>query len=270
MINIKAGWSIGGNDWQEIDHSNLTFSGGESHPRLKLGFAERFLITAHLHSANDIMELLLVTDAIRRQVGNKSISIEIPYFPYARQDRVCYHGEALSVAVMAKLINSQKYNKVTVWDPHSNVTPALIDNCEVIPAWRFVRKVATTNCVLVCPDAGAKHRVEECSYKLHLPMIECSKKRNPKDGTLTDAVVPEYNYVGKNLLIVDDICDGGRTFINLAKKLRQQGDANEIFLYVTHGIFSNGLRVFDNFIDRIFCANPWPLKDNNGMIKVSL
>ena len=88
--------------------------------------------------------------------------------------------------------------------------------------------------------------------------VYATKVRNPDNGEILRTEVPEdVSYRGKNLLIVDDICDGGRTFIELAKVLRDY-EPSRIDLYVTHGIFSKGFEIFEDLIDHFYVANVLP------------
>lgn len=205
-------------------------------------------ILAHLRNSSDIMELLLLTNAVRTKFPLSGISLTLPYVPYARQDRVCASGEALSIKVFADLINSQNYDNVTIWDPHSDVTTALIDRARVVKAERFLDMAFTQslllkrdNIILVSPDAGAQKKILDVAQYLRIDkVVKADKVRNTKNGEITGTVVHSVESVKEDFLIVDDICDGGRTFIELAKVLRPLTSGN-IFLYVTHGIFSAGL-----------------------------
>jgi ribose-phosphate pyrophosphokinase len=122
-----------------------------------------------------------------------------------------------------------------------------------------------TKYVVVSPDAGAMKKVEKVAKRFAVPMLVGGKHRNPITGEITGSYI---NYdsalVGKStLLIVDDICAGGRSFIELAKaiKLARTYD-NKIELYVTHGTFENGLDVLvDAGISTIYVANPFPNVD---------
>ena len=108
----------------QIVYDKRIFSGGEVHVALQAGPINSDLtprIYANVRSSNDVMELLLVTEALKAYVPGKQIELTLPYFPYARQDRRMNPGEALSVKVMADLINLQQYSQVTVWEPHSDV-----------------------------------------------------------------------------------------------------------------------------------------------------
>ena len=98
------------------------------------------LIT-RIKTGNDLMELLLTKDAVERFVfpGTK-INLFLPYIPYARQDRVCVDGEPFSLKVFANLINSCKFNSVTVVDPHSDVVGGVFDNINIISQFDVIKK----------------------------------------------------------------------------------------------------------------------------------
>lgn len=239
------------------------FSGGECQVRLAQHIDQGPVsITANLFNANDIMELLLCIDALKRINPNVIVNLTIPYFPYARQDRVCHPGEALSAKVMADLINNLECQSVSIVDPHSDVTPALIKNCIVTKLADIVtnsslKGIITKNKLqLVSPDAGAEKKVHAVYKKLLKDEIKvesftATKIRNPESGEITDSQI-YGDITGKNLIILDDICDGGRTFVELAKTLKKKG-ACDLYLYVTHGIFSKGLSELDQYFNKIYC-----------------
>jgi ribose-phosphate pyrophosphokinase len=216
----------------------------------------RYTIKAKLRNSNDVMTLLMLKDALDRYLGTKlEKNLEMHYVPYARQDRVCNVGEALSIKVFANLINSMQFDEVIIADPHSDVTTALIDNVTVLSQvdislknQALYNKLRGGKYILVSPDAGAYKKTMSVAKFFGCEMISASKDRDVATGKikeirLLDAVNPERNY-----LIVDDICDGGGTFIPLAQSLR--GDKNKVELYTTHGIYSKGvdklLEVFDS------------------------
>lgn len=212
-------------------------------------------VTAILKSSDDIMALLLTVDALRNSGIEDFYLLKIPYFPYARQDRVCNPGEALSVKVMANLINSLGFQKVEIVDPHSDVTPALINNCKIIKPIEFISRIPNlTEYVLVSPDAGAEKKTYDLVKNLNvMGMVRMTKKRDIRTGEITSIeLVDAINTHNNKFLIVDDICDGGRTFIEAAKVLNIYGS---IDLYVTHGIFSQGFDVFRGYINTIYYSN---------------
>jgi ribose-phosphate pyrophosphokinase len=131
----------------EVIESALTaeqfnFLGGEVHVKIKQNEdlkATDVTIYAHANSSDDIMSILLTNDALHR-IGYDKINLFIPYMPYARQDRVMVDGEPFSLKVFSDMINSCGFNKVFVFDPHSDVSIALLNNCYVINNSEFVNK----------------------------------------------------------------------------------------------------------------------------------
>jgi ribose-phosphate pyrophosphokinase len=255
--------------WQESEHlkvsgyhvESIRFNGGEIGVRLRARLPvpeEAFSVTAILKNADAIMELLLVCDALKRkELQLNDYTLIVPYFPYARQDRVCNEGESLSARVMCDLINSLGFHEVIIFDAHSDVVPALLNNCINIPQYdlfdlsEFDLKVDT----VVSPDAGAEKKARAFANAISKTarLVCATKRRNTATGEIVRTDVP-YDLRGENCLIIDDICDGGRTFIELAKALKEKG-AGKIYLYVTHGIFSQGIDVFQGLIDTVFYTN---------------
>ncbi|WP_395077207.1 ribose-phosphate diphosphokinase [Flavobacterium sp.] len=251
ILNLDKNFSPFGNE-KSINFQSFTFSGGEPHIKIQSDFDtnEVVTITHRLNSFNDLGLLCVTVDALRR-MDIKIINVFIPYFPAARQDRVMIPGEPLSVKVYADILNAMNLNKVTVFDAHSEVTPALVNNCEVIPNHKFIAEVLKTignNVKLISPDGGALKKIYKVSEFLGgIDVVECSKSRDVKTGKLSGFKVYNDDLQGSDCLIVDDICDGGGTFIGLAEELKKK-NAGKLFLAVSHGIFSKGfedLKCFD-------------------------
>lgn len=215
-------------------------------------------ITWTFESNEEIIELLLLCDALKRALLELRC-LRIPYFPFGRQDRVAVEGESLSVAVMAGLINGLKAESVEIIDPHSDVTTALIDRCSVLTQAELFKSSVYHQVFrhrpfyLVSPDAGALKKIYQlAAYVTPLGIIECSKHRNVATGEITGVHVQVGNLEREHCIIVDDICDGGRSFIEIAKRLKYDYGFPEVTLLVSHGFFTQGLKVFDNLIDHIY------------------
>lgn len=242
----------------------MVFSGGEVHiklpetPEEQNPSAGSVVITAKLKSSTDVMELLMTTEALKNRYPNSDISLNMPYIPYARQDRRCEPNEAFSLKVFCTLINAQNYKSVTVWDAHSEVSVALLDRCKNISMADLIASWTTTFAdgkVLVSPDAGAAKKVEQVAKAIGTDkIIYATKVRDTKTGQIVSTKLDCTDIAPITVLIVDDICDGGRTFIELAKKLKERG-ADRVELYVTHGIFSNGFYELKQYIDHIYTTS---------------
>jgi ribose-phosphate pyrophosphokinase len=273
-INVKI------NDGKPLDISFLTFSGGERHIQLseaKSLIVDHIEISARVRDTSSIMDLLLVVNALRYQFGdNVNINLTLPYLPYARQDRVCATGQAFSLEVFSGLLKSLRLNNITVWDCHSQVGLDLTGAINVSPeniikaSESLVKILTAPDSVLVCPDQGAQARCTAIKNTLAVQeMVQCFKKRDPATGKILNTEVEADTLEGKTAIITDDICDGGFTFIKIAEQLKEKG-AKKVILFVTHGIFSKGLTVFQGLIDEIYTTNSFELANNSSEKSVPL
>lgn len=278
IINPKDLWSFlklsnilwDNNNYNIIKYEKFTFSGGEEHIKINPETIENsfVLIECNIRSSNDLMTLLLATDALKR-IGVGQIRLCMPYIPYARQDRIMVDGESLSIKVFADIINSQNYNVVYVLDPHSDVSTALIKNIRLINVDSKIDKIIKKhkNPILISPDAGSLKKINKIAQRNNIEdIIICTKERDVTNGKILDTKlwpIKPLNFIdGSSCIIIDDIIDGGKTFIEIAKKLKLM-NVKEIVLVVSHGIFSKGFNVFDGLIDKIFCFNLLSIDVNN-------
>ncbi|TYA78607.1 ribose-phosphate diphosphokinase [Seonamhaeicola marinus] len=253
-------------DKSVIEFESFTFSGGEPHIKIlsPISAEQKVVVTHRIQSFSDFGLLLVAVDALKR-MEVKTIDAFIPYFPAARQDRVMVSGEALSVKVYAEILNSLGLNCVVVYDPHSEVTPALLNDCKTISNHSFVEQVIADineEVVLISPDGGALKKIYNLTKALGgLEVIECSKVRDVKTGAISDFKVYTEDLNGKHCLVVDDICDGGGTFIGLAQELKKK-NAGKLFLAVSHGIFSKGLKGLSTYFDKIYSTDAFKTLQN--------
>jgi ribose-phosphate pyrophosphokinase len=265
MIKLKPYRTVSYGSYENsIPFNSFVFSGGEIQvqagapncPTCRM--PKSVEITADLFSAKDFMELFHAVDALRRQ-GVKELHLVCKYLPYARQDRVMNPGEALGVKVAADMINSLNFESVEIWDAHSDTSLALINNVYHITQTDLARWIpaGVNNRVIVAPDAGAIKKAATTAKLLSKHLVIAEKKRNVQTGEITETKVHSEHIGERDFLILDDICDGGRTFTELAKALKPLTDG-KIFLYVTHGIFSKGLDPFREDFEHIYVANPFP------------
>ncbi|WP_343631450.1 ribose-phosphate diphosphokinase [Fluviicola sp.] len=259
---------------KEIEFQVFTFAGGEPHIKINPDFdtTQAVTVTHRLNSFHDLGILCLAADALQR-MELELAQLIIPYFPAARQDRVMIKGEPLSVKVYADIINGLGFKKVTVFDAHSEVTPALLNKCDAVPNHRFIAEVIKQigkEPLLISPDGGALKKIYKVSEFLNgLDVVECSKHRDVKTGKLEGFKVYSDDLGGRDCLVVDDICDGGGTFMGLAQELKKK-NAGKLYLAVSHGIFSKGVADLANYFDRIFTTDSFKELEHPNMTQIKL
>lgn len=239
---------------------SFVFSGGEVQTKLSLNNRQPIKLIHRIQSSDNLMALMMAGEILNRSRPPGKSAI-IPYFPYARQDRITEYDVAFSLKVAAHLINLIGFDEVVSCDVHSDVTPALVNHMRVISQFDIVtkhypalyRQISDSIDVIVAPDAGAYKKASAIARFFKLPLVIGHKVRDVATGEITHTEV-EGTCLNKNCMIVDDICDGGKTFTELAKALRNAG-AQRVELYVTHGIFSKGYEVFAGLIDRIWTTD---------------
>lgn len=180
------------------------------------------------------------------------VDLHLSYLPYARQDKPVRNNTTFALCTFAKLLNSLEFDHVYCLDPHSKVAGDLINHFVDYYALNELGKTfdVTSTDVVCYPDTGAINKYTN-KYTFPFPYIYGDKVRDQLTGNITNYTV-HGNVKDKNILIVDDICDGGMTFKLLAKQLLDNG-AKEVNLFITHGIFSKGLQTLkDSGIKNVF------------------
>lgn len=205
----------------------------------------------------ECMTLWYLVHHIREVVGKGvSISLRMKYLPNARMDRVKSVDEVFTLKHFAAFINSLDFDEVVLYDPHSDVSPALFDNVRLSHTFEwFIKKAVkdiigdeNNELVVYFPDAGAQKRYagifddkwfqEYCYFHI----FHGAKMRDWKTGkiqgiTICDrdgiAVEPNFSFNGCKVLMIDDIISYGGTLAYSADKLKELG-AGDIFAYATH------------------------------------
>ena len=197
-------------------------------------------------AAEGLVALHMWADAVRAAGGTPRALI--PYLPGARADR----GVPFGARVYADMINAARLAQVVCFDPHSPVMPALIDNVTVVSAAPLIAATLAYSQIsapgfgrirrgpiagVIAPDAGAKARASEIADLLGVPLFQAAKHRDPDTGQLSGFTCEPLPITG-NMLVADDICDGGGTFLGLADSTGLPAD--RLTLWVSHGVFSAG------------------------------
>jgi ribose-phosphate pyrophosphokinase len=194
-------------------------------------------VTANIRRSEDLIALCLLTDALRETLqGRSDMELVLPYLPYARADRRFVDGDCYALKVFGQIIDGLAYSQVVTLDAHSPHAKKCIANLVDVSPLPLINEVISRidpRTVILLPDEGAAR------YGLK-GALQCTKHRDSKTGKLSGFSVPSREKFGEahNVLIVDDICDGGGTFLGIAEKLEDYG--LDLYLYVSHGIFSKG------------------------------
>lgn len=216
-------------------------------------------------SPNDMLfDIAQAVDVVRSINSAAIIRLFIPYLPYARQDRRMTKHDAFSLKVFGNLLNSLKINTIMCFDAHSDVAAGIIDNLIVIGQERIMgisevsHALTVNDPLIVAPDMGAVKKIHKVVSAMNIkyePVI-MDKERDPATGKIGNhKIISHADVEGCNCLIIDDICDGGRTFISAAAELKHKGAAT-VSLYVTHGIFSQGIdALLGGGIDKVFTTD---------------
>jgi ribose-phosphate pyrophosphokinase len=224
-------------------------------------------IKSRLNTFQDL-ELIICANQALKEIGVKSVKLFIPYCIGGRSDRKFQEGGINYIkTVIAPIINLQNFDEVRIMDPHSDVLEACINNFVKMYNYPLIKYALTKidnkndaqdRICLVSPDAGAYKKVFDVATWFKIKeIITASKVRDVNTGKILRTEVPSIENHSDDMkyVIVDDICDGGRTFIELAKAIKEQKPEAKIYLVVTHGIFSSGFDFLIQHLDGIYCTN---------------
>lgn len=224
-------------------------------------------LSTRLNSFGDVELLICAVQAVRNIVPNKEIALYVPYFLGARSDRKFVDGGVNYLKqVICPIINSLNVSTILTLDPHSDVLEACLNNYDKVDNHLLVKYALTaidnkndaqSRICLVSPDAGAYKKIFDVAKKFGINnIITANKVRDMRTGSILRTEIPVLNqHDDVKYVIVDDICDGGRTFVELAKAIKEGRPTAKIYLVVTHGIFSSGFATLSEYFDGIYTTN---------------
>lgn len=244
---------------------SMRFPAGEGHIKVAHDNAGKGPLTevATLTGAdaNDLILLGMWADAARQRAA-RTVAL-IPYLPGARQDR----GLPFGANVYATIINGFDIDQIVCFDPHSPVMPSLIERLTIVDSAHLVRQhivgradrdtAPQRYAGIIAPDKGAVARATEVAQICHLPVYRAEKHRNPDTGKLDGFSCEPLPDTGR-FLVVDDICDGGGTFMGLAESTGLPKE--RLGLYVSHGVFSGRAASLADHFGEIVTTDSYPAK----------
>jgi ribose-phosphate pyrophosphokinase len=224
-------------------------------------------IISRFNSFLDLELIIAANQALREFSYVENVKLNVPYFLGARSDRKFEAGTSNYLkTVICPIINAQKFSRVTVLDPHSDVLEACLDNYHKHNNHRLVKDALTAidnksdaqeRICLVSPDAGAYKKIFDVAKEFGInKIITANKVRDIRTGNIIKTEVPTLDqHADLKYVIIDDICDGGRTFVELAKAIKERNRTAKIYLIVTHGIFSAGFDTLNQYFEGIYTTN---------------
>ena len=226
--------------------SYLTFSDGCVHIDVSphtSSLESHAVVVVDIEYGDSLELIIMVLDAINR-INRGHINLWFDYLPYARQDRVCAPGQAAAKRAYLDILEYQLFSfdsyEIHVVDVHSNDGYPLGMNIVNHPVHQLIPNQLLADAVLVAPDKGAIHRVVKVAERNNNDVIYFEKHRNPSTGVI-ESISTTYDlisYRDQRFLIIDDICDGGGTFVPIIKQLSAVG---RVDMWITHGIFAKGV-----------------------------
>jgi len=268
-LNLHQGFGQCG---EALDFKVNLFPAGECYLQIDVPHGVHSCrINSRVNNSDDLMNIIFAVDALKRR-GVRDIELFIPYFPYARQDRVCDTGEAFSLKVICKILESLNLYRIISYDIHSNVAGLMLDDMMLVDYDNFREvldfieylDISKSKLALICPDNGARKKAEALYNKGMFDTVIYCNKRRTESGIVVASI--ENMIEGMTAIVVDDICDGGATFNALGQRL-QEAKVKESYLFVSHGIFSKGFAELSKYYKRVGTTNS-RLKDyHNSYVK---
>lgn len=242
----------------------MVYPAGEPHIRLKENVYANTLkhksIIADCRNWNDLMAVR-IGDRILKD-NHLDATFVIPYLPFSRHDRKNDRFDSMPIGFVLEMLKG--VDAVTV-DPHSDVAGQLpsYPQSEVVNLFEEYG-IFENNVVVAIPDAGATKKAY--SWLDGDDVVQCYKTRDVKTGALSGFKVVDSGLVSnRNVIIIDDICDAGGTFLGLAKELKGAG-ALSLRLGVTHGLFTKGVQKLLNEFDQIYTLSTTSEPEEKGRL----
>jgi ribose-phosphate pyrophosphokinase len=198
-----------------------------------------FLVQSTFAPADNLMELLLMIDAAKRASAYKIIAV-IPYYGYARQDRKDRPRVAIGSKLVARLLEAAGANRIITMDLHAPQIQAFfeipvdhLDSSAIfIP---YIEHLKLENLTFASPDVGSSNRVREIASYFNAEMVICDKHRKRANEIASMVVIGDVT--GKDIILIDDICDTGSTLAKAASLLKEKG-ATSVRALCTHPVLS--------------------------------
>ncbi|MDC0580409.1 ribose-phosphate pyrophosphokinase [Bacteroidia bacterium] len=251
-----------------------SFSDGEFQPCIDetVRGCDVFIIQSTMPPADNLMELLMLIDAAKRASAHKVVAV-IPYFGLARQDRKDKPRVPISSKMVANILTAAGADRVMTMDLHAPQIQGFFDipvdhldsTVIFIP---YIKSIQTNDLLLAAPDVGATKRVREFAKYLGVEMVICDKARKRANEIASMTVIGDVK--GKDVVLIDDICDTANTLCKAAALIKEKG-AKSVRAVCTHPVLSGNayVNLENSVLEEIMLCDTIPLKSGNySKIKV--
>jgi ribose-phosphate pyrophosphokinase len=270
MIELYT--KVGNRIFKIEDDPFMKFPGGELHMKAApKTFTGKEIAWVSGTDLEDYIKLAMWSDTVEYQ-GGESHAI-IPYLPAARGDKDVPAGAAIYSELIAI---SRNLSSISYVDAHSPTMPDYLKTrLPGIPHRHYeshliIPETGIDIQTVIAPDKGAATRAAQWAEKLNAPLVQAGKTRDPKTGKLSGFECEEFDLPDySNVLIVDDICDGGGTFVGLVDHLKAMGSKYNLirfYLFTTHGIYSNGTDKLRSRFSELWTTNTLESSSNASYV----
>ena len=253
---------------------NVTvFSDGEFQPSFEetVRGQDVFIIQSTMPPTENIFELLLLIDAARRASARKIIAV-IPYFGFARQDRKDKPRVAIGAKLIANMLIAAGVDRVMTMDLHADQIQGFfevpVDHLYASTLFlKEINKLDNGNLVIAAPDVGGAKRANSYAKNLNCGLALCHKNRKRANEIAEMTVIGDV--VGKDVIIIDDMCDTAGTLTTAADLLMEKG-ALSVRAFCTHAVLSGPAfeRINNSRLTEIIVTDTIPLAKTSPKIRV--
>lgn len=233
-----------------------------------------FVIQSTSNPVNDnLMELLIMIDALMR-ASARTINVVMPYYGYARQDRKARSREPITAKLVANLLEKAGATRVIAVDLHAPQIQGFFDipvdhldsSAIFIPA---IEELGLENLTFASPDVGSTNRVREVASYFNAEMVICDKHRKRANEIESMTVIGDVK--GKNIVLIDDICDTAGTLCQAAAILKEKG-ALKVYAFTTHPVLSG--KAYENIensvLESLVVCDTIPLNKEKNTQKIKI
>ncbi len=259
--------------------SAYDFANGEIFVRFEESVrgADAFVLQSHTAPINKwIMEQLLIVDALRRASARR-ITVIMPYYGYARQDKKHRGREPISARLMADLLKTAGADRIMTVDLHTAQIQGFFDGpVDHLVAIKILAEYINTkternNITVVSPDSGRVRVAEKWTDILGSPLAIIHKRRDPDVPNEVKMFEVVGEVKGRTCVLVDDMIDTGGTIVKAAETLFDNG-AKEVIVTATHGILSSGAneRLQNSRITEVVITDTLPIAEESRFEKLTI